>query len=83
MCGENDWIAITEDKHIRYRYHELEAIRNFKAKVFVLRAKQLTGMEKGRIISVSLPRLAKFADAHAPPFVASLVRSGKISMYDI
>jgi predicted nuclease of predicted toxin-antitoxin system len=83
LCGKKGWIAITEDKHIRYRAHEIEAVRHYKAKVFVLRAKQITGLQKGQIIAAALPKLARFAQANDPPFVASLVRSGRISPYSI
>lgn len=81
LCGENGWLAITEDKNIRYRHHEIAAIRDYKASVFVLRAKQLTGIEKGKIIAKALPRLVSFAQQQRPPFVAGLVRSGKVTAY--
>lgn len=82
FCGRKDFIAITEDKHIRYRQHELEAIRSYNARVIVLRAKRLTGVQKGEVIAKALPGIAKLANKTQPPFVAGLVRSGILTLYD-
>lgn len=83
LCGENGYIAITEDKRIRYRQYELEAIKQHGARVVVVRAKLLTGTQKGEIVASALNRIARFADKHAAPFVAGLVRSGALTKYDL
>lgn len=83
LCGEKSYIAVTQDKNIRYRQHELESIKEHKAMVIVLRAKLLTGKQKGEIIAKSLDNIAKFADTTEPPFVAGLERSGLLTKYEL
>jgi hypothetical protein len=83
LCGEKGYIAITEDKHIRYRQHELEAIIEYQARVIVLRAKLLTGKQKGEVIAAVLTKIGKFADENSPPFVGRLLRSGQVTRYEM
>lgn len=83
LCGEKGYIAITKDKQILYRKHEIESIKKHKARVVVLRAKHLTGTQNGEIIAKALPKIAKFADRTSAPFVAGLVRSGEVTDYEI
>ena len=83
LCGEQGYLAITEDKRIRYRQFELEAIREYQAAVIVLRAKLLTGAQKGEILAKALNRIERFFSRHDPPFVAGLDRSGRLSKYDL
>lgn len=83
LCGGRNWIAITKDKNIRFRTHELSSIKTHKAKVFVLRAKNLTGHAQGEVLARYGDKLLKFAVAEPGPFVAGIDRSGNIKKYDI
>ena len=83
LCGRERWIAITQDKNIRYRAAEIDAIRRHRAAVFVIRAKLLTGDQLGELLVKFARRLARFAQANEPPFVAGVDRNGRISNYPI
>ena len=83
LCGKQNWIAVTKDKNIRFRTHELSSIKAHKAKIFVLRAKNLTGQSQGELLARHAKRLLNFALAEPGPFVAGIDRAGKIKKYDI
>lgn len=83
LCGQRHWIAITKDKRIRHRTHEIAAIKLHKAKVIVLRAKDVTGQQQGEILAQHGRRILAFAAVTKAPFVAGIDRSGTIKQYDI
>jgi uncharacterized protein with PIN domain len=83
LCGRKKWVAITQDKNIRYRAAEIDAIRRNRAAVFVVRAKLLTGDQLGELLVKFARKLARFAAANEPPFVAGVDRNGRISNYPI
>ena len=43
LVGMKRWVALTKDKHIRFRFTELESIRRHAARIIVIRAKNATG----------------------------------------
>lgn len=83
LVARRNWIALTKDKNIRYRFAEIEAIKKHKARVVVIRAKNATGAELAEILVKSLQRIQRFAHGTAAPFVAGIDRSGKISAYEV
>ena len=83
LCGREKWIAITQDKNIRYRAAEIDAIRRHRAAVIVVRAKLLTGDQLGELLVKFARRLGRFALAKEPPFIAGVDRNGRISEYPI
>ncbi len=83
LAGGNDWIAITEDKNIRYRSGELLAIRNENTRVIVLRAKNTTGEDKADLLVKYAERIQDYAQKNDAPFVAGIDRNGRITKYNI
>lgn len=81
LVGKKGWIALTKDKNIRYRHAELDAIKVHKARVVVIRAKNVTGNELADLIVKHYGKIQKFASAHKAPFVAGIDRAGKLSLY--
>jgi len=81
--GRQDWLAVTKDKNIRYRQSELAAIKAFEARVFVIRAKNVTADEMAEILIRSCRRMKKFAIENIPPFVAAIHRDGSIKLYPL
>lgn len=81
LVGREGWIAITKDKNIRYRYAELDAIKQHRARVIVIRAKNLTGQELAALVVQYHARIQRLATDHRAPFVAGLDRSGRLSLY--
>lgn len=80
--GNENLLAVTEDRGIRYRRNELEDIRQANARVFVLRAKDTTGPENARIIYKARNRMALFANRTKPPFIVAIYRSGHLKAYN-
>jgi len=83
LCGVRRWLAITRDKNIRYREWEKASIRASKARIFVLRAKNLTGEEMGKVLAVAVPKMQSFSNKQAPPFVAAAYRDGSVKMLEM
>ena len=83
LVGRRHWVAITQDKYIRYRVAEKLAIIDHKARVLVVRAKNMTGKEKGELLASALPAIQHFANETQAPFVAGIDRSRKIYTYKL
>jgi len=81
LVGKNAWLAITKDENIRYRAAEIESIKQYGAKVFVVRAKNATGADIADILVASRVKIQRFARNNSPPFVAGIDRSGRITKY--
>ena len=81
LVGRNAWLAITKDKNIRYRAAEIEAIKQHRAKVYVVRAKNATGTDIADILVSGRVKIQQFARKNRPPFVAGIDRSGRFTKY--
>ncbi len=66
------WIAVTRDRNIRYRTHEMNSIRDSAARVIVIRMKAATGEAIAEVLCRSMPRIARFVAATPAPFVVAL-----------
>ena len=83
LVGRNAWLAITKDKNIRYRAAEIEAIKQYRAKVFVVRAKNATGKDIADLLVAARVKIQRFGRKNDAPFVAGIDRSGRITKYPI
>lgn len=83
LVGKRNWVALTKDKNIRYRFAEIRAIKKHNAKVIVIRAKNATGVDIAEVLIRSHQRIRRFAQRTAAPFVAGIDRAGKISIYEV
>ena len=83
LVGEKGWLAVTKDKNIRYRQSELEAIKEYKARIFVIRAKNVTAEDIGNILLKASSRMKKFSARTKSPFVVAIYGDGSIKPYDI
>ncbi len=81
LVGTRGWIALTKDKNIRYRYAELDAVNTHRARVVVIRAKNVTGNELAELVVKHHGKIQRFSLTHAAPFVAGIDRAGKLSQY--
>ena len=65
MAGERGWVVLTKDQKLRYRPLEIAALRASSARVFVLTAGNLRGIEIAAVFLEALPRrLNAIAEAH-------------------
>lgn len=74
---------MTQDKNIRYRQSELDAIIKYRARVFVIRAKNLTADDFGEILLKAANRMKKFSNKTTAPFVVAIHRDGALKQYEI
>ena len=81
LVGKKGWIALTKDKNIRYRFAELDAIKTHKARVVVIRAKNVTGNELADLVVKHHGKIQRFSSVHKAPFVAGIDRAGKLFLY--
>ena len=78
-AGKRDWVVFTKDQKLRYRPLEISALRASKARVFVLTAGNLRGVEIGAVFLEALPRICKVLESQPAPFVARISKSGKVT----
>ena len=83
LVGKKSWVALTKDKNVRYRAGEIETIKSAKARVIVVRAKNLTGSEIANLLTKYHHRMKMYAEKNTAPFIASIDRSGKVKSYII
>jgi hypothetical protein len=46
LCGRNDWVVLAKDKRIRYRPAEIDAVRRFGVRAFVLTSGNLSAADQ-------------------------------------
>ncbi len=79
--GRRGWVVIHKDKHIRHRATELAALRNARVPAFVLTSGNLTGDEMAAAFIRALKRMTRIAVQQARPFIATVTRDGKVSIF--
>ncbi len=80
QVGARGWIVLTKDRRIRYRGPEREALLRAHVAAFVLTAGNLTGEDMAEVFRKALPAMHRLTTRHPPPFIASIRRSGSVSM---
>lgn len=83
LISSREWIGVTKDKRIRYRIAEISAIKEYGARVLIIRAKNQTGPELAEILVKYYSRIQRFVARENAPFIAGINRSGTISHYDV
>lgn len=83
LISSRGWVGLTKDKRIRYRTAEISTIKEFQARVIVIRSKNQTGTELAEILVKHHSRIQKFVTREKAPFIAGINRSGTISHYDV
>ncbi len=78
--GERGWVVLTKDQRLRYRPLEIAALRASKARVFVLTAGNLRGIEIAAVFLTALPRIFKVLHSVPGPFVARVSQSGHVKI---
>ena len=78
--GEQGWVVLTKDQRLRYRPLEIAALRASKARVFVLTAGNLRGIEIAAVFLMALPRIFKILHSVPGPFVARVSQLGHVKL---
>ena len=83
LIAGRGWVAITRDKHIRYRAAEKEAIADANLALFVLvSGRNLSRLEIIDYIRAATPKMAAFLRKHEPPFIARIYQGGRINLLE-
>jgi hypothetical protein len=80
FVGQQGWILVTKDKRIRFNQLEKTAVRRYRVREFYFSSGNFTGAEMAEILVAALPEMLKVYRQHTPPFIASISKSGKISL---
>ena len=81
--GRRGWIALTNDKNIRYRTAELTAIRKHGVRIIVIRAKNATAVDMAEMVVKGRRRIADFAEKPSGSLVAAMYANGMLRPYGI
>ncbi len=77
--GQQGWVVLMKDKHIRSRPHERQALIYAGVRAFVLVAGNISGQEMGQSFVNALPAMYNLLTQRATPFIAQITRQGRIS----
>jgi predicted nuclease of predicted toxin-antitoxin system len=79
-AGENEWVALTKDKNIRYHTREKTTFLTYGVRAFFLTAKDVNADEMAESFVRSLPKIANALNKHRGAFVASITRGGVVAV---
>ena len=80
VVGERGWVVLTKDQRLRYRPLEIAALCASGARVFVLTAGNLRGVEIAAVFVAALPRIIRILRAHPGPFLARITTAGQVTL---
>ena len=80
VVGERGWVVLTKDQRLRYRPLEIAALRASNARVLVLTAGNLRGIEIAAVFVTALPRIFTLLHSVPGPFVARVLQSGHVKL---
>jgi hypothetical protein len=78
--GERVHVMLTKDQRLRYRPLEIAALRARDARVFVLTAGNLRGIEIAAVFRAALPQIHRTLHSWPGPLVARVSRSGHLTI---
>lgn len=78
--GARGWVVLTKDQRLRYRPLEIRALRASGARVFVLTAGNLRGVEIADVFVKALSDIYRVLESHPGPFLARVTRSGSVEL---
>jgi len=79
-AGARGWVILTKDQKLRYRPLELAALLASNARIFVLTAGNLRGVEIATVFQAALPRIFRLLSSRPGPFVARVSPSGRVKL---
>ncbi len=75
IVGSNGWVVLTNDKRIRHRRIEYQALSAAGVRAFVLTAGHLSGAAAAEIWVRQLPKIERLAISRPAPFIAHVNRA--------
>ena len=80
FVGEKGWVLITKDKRIRFNELEKSAVLRYKVREFYFSSGNYSGAEMAEILIANLRDMLRVYRRHVAPFIASITRSGRVSV---
>ncbi len=81
-AGQKQWVVLTKDKRIKHNILEKEAVYNAKCRMFVLVAKDVTGLQMADIIIRALYKIKRVLQKYDGPFIAKIWRDSKVDIWE-
>jgi hypothetical protein len=80
FVGEQGWVLLTKDKKIRFNELERSAIQRYRVREFYFASGNYSGAEMAEMLVAALRDIARFCGRYDPPFIASISKSGHVSL---
>jgi hypothetical protein len=80
FVGKHGWLLVTKDKRIRFNELEKSAIQRYRVREFYFASGNYSGAEMATMLVTALREMARFCRRYDPPFIASISKSGKVSL---
>lgn len=80
IVGGRGWIVLTKDRRFQNRLLEITAIARSNTRVFKLTAGSVQGQEMAAIFVSTIRKVTRIAIGNSAPFIATISRSGKVSV---
>lgn len=81
LVASRGWVAITRDRHIRYRSAEKRAVAEAGLALFMLASRRnLSRADIIEHIGAAATKIPGFLRRHDPPFIAAIYRGGRIKI---
>ena len=78
--GKHGWLLLTKDKRMRFNELEKSAIQRNRVREFYFASGNYSGTEMAVMLVTALREMARFYRRYDPPFIASISKSGKVSL---
>ncbi|MEW6777475.1 MAG: hypothetical protein AB1405_14355 [Bdellovibrionota bacterium] len=80
VVGRHGWIVLTNDKKIRKRPNEIEAVREAKVRMFAFGSGNLKGEVMAEQIVKALPEIKSLISRQSAPFIANITEGGRVRL---
>jgi len=80
VVAARGWCLLTADARIRHNELERQAVRENQLRMFYFSSNNVAGREMGVALTRALPKMQKIFSDQAPPFAASITRSGDVNL---
>lgn len=80
FVGRQGWVLLTKDKKIRFNELKKSAIQRNRVREFYFASGNYSGAEMAEILVTALRDMARFCRRYEAPFIASISKSGHVSL---
>jgi len=78
--GRSGWLLVTKDKRMRFNELEKAAILRYRVREFYFTSGNYSGAGMALMLITALLDMAKLCRKHGAPFIASIAKSGNVSL---